>query len=193
HISTDFVFPGNVPRPLTENDPTDPLNYYGITKLEGEKIALEKCPDSVIVRTAWLYSAGGRNFVNTMLRLAEKRDIIDVVSDQVGSPTYSGDLASALVRMITVIHSTGRRNKELSGVFHFSSEGAASWYDFAKAVYDIRKTTIRVNPVLTQDYPTPARRPFYTVLDKSKIKKTFGIEIPYWRESLGKCLLSAGK
>jgi dTDP-4-dehydrorhamnose reductase len=193
HISTDFVFPGNIPRPLTEDDPTGPLNYYGITKLEGEKIALKTCPDTIIVRTSWLYSGGGRNFVNTMLRLAGEREIIDVVSDQVGSPTYAGDLASALVRIITVIHSAGRRKNELTGVYHFSNEGAASWYDFAKAVYDIRKSNIRVNPVLTRDYPTPARRPYYSVLDKSKIKKTFEIEIPYWRQSLVKCLLSAGK
>ena len=189
-ISTDFVFPGNTSNPLSEDDPTGPVNYYGETKLQGERISMNICSGTVIVRTSWLYSVSGRNFVNTMLRIAGERKLIDVVSDQFGSPTYSGDLAAALIGIVTMIHTHPSGPGGFAGIYHYSNEGVISWFDFAKAVFDIRKIPVRLNPVLTAQYPTPARRPLYSVLDKSKIKQRFILEIPYWRDSLVKCLSS---
>jgi dTDP-4-dehydrorhamnose reductase len=188
HISTDFVFPGNTSRPLTENDIPAPVNYYGETKLMGENICLEKCRNSIIIRTSWLYSPFGQNFVKTMLRVSREKDRLNIVFDQVGTPTYAHDLAGAIVTMINRLNSGRLDFESMRGIYHYSNEGIASWFDFAVAVFDIAKIDIRLNPILTEQYPTPAKRPYYSVLDKSKIKQAFGIEIPHWRDSLVQCL-----
>lgn len=181
HISTDYVFAGDGCRPYEENDEPNPQSIYGRTKLEGEGLLTSFCKDSLIIRTAWLYSEFGNNFVKTMLRLASERDEISVVSDQIGSPTYAGDLAEAIYRILT-------SDVWKPGIYHFTNEGVASWYDFAKAIFSIAGKEVKVNPLRTVQYPTPAKRPLYSVLSKGKIKNTYGIEIPYWRESLEKCM-----
>lgn len=181
HISTDFVFKGNVTGLLTETDPAEPENIYGLTKLEGEAAIAEILPEHFTLRTSWLYSEYGNNFVKTMLRLGKERDQLGVIVDQVGSPTYAIDLASAILDIIA------SDSKEY-GIYHYSNEGVTSWYDFAKAVFDISETTVRLNPVKTSEYITKAVRPAYSVMDKTKIKTAFGIQIPYWRDSLAECL-----
>ena len=184
HISTDYVFSGQGYRPYEENDEPYPQSIYGRTKLEGEALLTSFCQDSMIIRTAWLYSEYGKNFVKTMLQLAETRDLINVVADQIGTPTYAGDLASA-------IHSVINHDRWVPGIYHFTDEGVASWYDFTKAIFEIAgKNHVTVKPIDTAACPTPAKRPHYSVLSKNKIKNTFGIEIPYWRDSLAKCLKS---
>ncbi len=181
HISTDYVFSGQGCRPYEENDEPYPQGIYGRTKLEGEALLTSFCKDAMIIRTAWLYSEFGKNFVKTMLSLAETRPEINVVADQIGSPTYAGDLAAAIHTVIT-------SEVWKPGIYHFTNEGVASWYDFTKAIFEISGKTVKVNPVPTSAYPTPAKRPLYSVLSKAKIKTAYGIEIPYWRESLRKCL-----
>lgn len=181
HISTDYVFSGENFRPYEENDEPYPQSIYGRTKLEGEGLLTSFCNDTMIIRTAWLYSEFGNNFVKTMLRLAGERDEISVVSDQVGSPTYAGDLAKA-------IHSVIKSDRWVPGIYHFTNEGVASWYDFTKAIFEITGKNTRVKPIRTSEYPTPAKRPLYSVLSKNKIKANYGIEIPYWRDSLKECI-----
>lgn len=181
HISTDYVFSGESYRPYEEKDEPFPQSIYGRTKLEGEGLLTSFCKDAVIIRTAWLYSEFGNNFVKTMLRLAGEREELGVVSDQIGTPTYAGDLAAA-------IHAVIRSDEWKPGIYHFTDEGVASWYDFAKSIFEIAGKDIRVKPLLTSEYPTAARRPMYSVLSKNKIKRTYNIEIPYWRESLEKCI-----
>lgn len=181
HISTDYVFSGESYRPYEEKDEPFPQSIYGRTKLEGEGLLTSFCKDAVIIRTAWLYSEFGNNFVKTMLRLAGEREELGVVSDQIGTPTYAGDLAAA-------IHAVIRSDEWKPGIYHFTDEGVASWYDFAKSIFEIAGKDIRVKPLLTSEYPTAARRPMYSVLSKNKIKRTYNIEIPYWRESLEKCV-----
>ncbi len=182
HISTDYVFDGFGHRPYEESDEPNPRSTYGTTKLQGERELLKYAPDSIIVRTAWLYSPFGKNFVKTMLALGESRDKLSVVCDQVGTPTAAADLASAIFTIITA-------PEWHDGIYHFSNEGAISWYDFTKAIHRIAGiTTCEVSPIKSKDYPTRAVRPFYSVLDKSKIKATFGITIPYWEESLARCI-----
>lgn len=181
HISTDYVFSGESYRPYEEKDEPFPQSIYGRTKLEGEGLLTSFCKDAVIIRTAWLYSEFGNNFVKTMLRLAGEREELGVVSDQIGTPTYAGDLAAA-------IHAVIRSEEWKPGIYHFTNEGVASWYDFAKSIFEIAGKDIRVKPLLTSEYPTAARRPMYSVLSKNKIKRTYNIEIPYWRESLEKCI-----
>lgn len=181
HISTDYVFSGESYRPYEERDEPFPQSIYGRTKLEGEGLLTSFCKDAVIIRTAWLYSEFGNNFVKTMLRLAGEREELGVVSDQIGTPTYAGDLAAA-------IHAVIRSDEWKPGIYHFTDEGVASWYDFAKSIFEIAGKDIRVKPLLTSEYPTAARRPMYSVLSKNKIKRTYNIEIPYWRESLEKCI-----
>lgn len=181
HISTDYVFSGESYRPYEEKDEPFPQSIYGRTKLEGEGLLTSFCKDAVIIRTAWLYSEFGNNFVKTMLRLADEREELGVVSDQIGTPTYAGDLAAA-------IHAVIRSDEWKPGIYHFTDEGVASWYDFAKSIFEIAGKDIRVKPLLTSEYPTAARRPMYSVLSKNKIKRTYNIEIPYWRESLEKCV-----
>lgn len=181
HISTDYVFSGESYRPYEEKDEPFPQSIYGRTKLEGEGLLTSFCKDAVIIRTAWLYSEFGNNFVKTMLRLAGEREELGVVSDQIGTPTYAGDLAAA-------IHAVIRSDEWKPGIYHFTDEGVASWYDFAKSIFEIAGKDIRVKPLLTSEYPTAARRPMYSVLSKNKIKRTYNIDIPYWRESLEKCI-----
>lgn len=181
HISTDFVFKGNIASPLKETDPTAPENIYGITKLEGETVIAETLPEHFIVRTSWLYSEFGNNFVKTMLRLGKDKSELGIIADQIGSPTYAIDLAGAILDII-------ESESKSYGIFHYSNEGVASWFDFAKAVFDIGNMPLRLNPLRTAEYVTKAVRPAYSVMDKSKIKSTFGLQIPYWRDSLEKCM-----
>ncbi len=181
HISTDYVFNGMGSVPYKESDATDPVNLYGDSKLQGEKKVMEFNPGSIIIRTAWVYSEFGKNFVKTMLRLMTDKDQISVVSDQSGTPTYAADLAKAILQII----SSGQWTP---GIYHFSNEGNITWYDFAVAIKELSGNNCKVNPITTSQYPTPARRPVYSVLDKSKIKKTFGITIPEWKESLAVCI-----
>lgn len=181
HISTDYVFSGENFRPYEENDEPYPQSIYGRTKLEGEALLTSFCQDALIIRTAWLYSQYGGNFVKTMLRLAGERDRINVVCDQIGSPTFAGDLAEAIYHII-------RHERWQPGIYNYTDEGVASWYDFAEAIFELSGRKIRVNPVPTKEYPTPAKRPLYSVLSKQKIKRTYGLAIPYWRDSLSKCL-----
>lgn len=183
HISTDYVFSGQGFRPYEENDEPYPQGIYGRTKLEGEALLTSFCQNAMIIRTAWLYSEFGKNFVKTMLDLAETRPEINVVADQIGTPTYAGDLASA-------IHTIIKHEKWIPGIYHFTDEGVASWYDFTKAIFEMTGKEVKVNPIPTSAYPTPAKRPLYSVLSKSKIKNTYGIDIPYWRDSLRKCLIN---
>lgn len=181
HISTDYVFSGENFRPYEENDEPYPRSIYGRTKLEGEGLLTSFCQNALIIRTAWLYSEFGGNFVKTMLRLSHEKEEINVVADQIGSPTYAGDLAEA-------IHHIIRNEKWVPGIYHFTNEGVASWFDFTKAIFEIADRPTVVNPIPTSMYPTPANRPLYSVLSKMKIKNTYGVRIPYWRDSLRKCL-----
>ena len=183
HVSTDFVFEGNVPSLLNEDSSTHPISMYGLTKLEGEKAITDLLPEYYIVRTAWLYSEFANNFMKTMIRLGTERDSLGVIADQIGSPTYGVDLASALLDIIA----SGKKNY---GIYHYSNEGAISWYDFAKAIFELGNIEIKVKPLKTSEYPTKATRPAFSAMDKTKIKTTFGIEIPYWRDSLKVALLS---
>src|SRR3989338_613108 len=187
HVSTDFVFDGMKSSPYTEDDETHALSVYGASKLAGEGEAL-KYPKSFIVRTAWLYSSFGKNFVKTILRLASERKEIGVIFEQVGTPTYARDLARALLAMIAYSEAHSYTLSDLYGLYHYSNEGVASWYDFAQAIVDAAGSLCLIKPIEVKDYPTPARRPFYSVLNKGKIKKTFDISIPHWRKSLEECM-----
>lgn len=186
HVSTDYVFAGDANQPYSEDDPVNPQGVYGKTKLQGELECFKENPDSIVIRTSWLYSEFGNNFVKTMLRLGRERDNLSVVADQIGTPTYAADLAKTIVEIIKVTE----LNKEafVPGIYHFSNEGVASWYDFALAIFEIEKIQVEVAPVTSDKFPTPAKRPHFSVLNKSKIKDIFGIEIPYWRDSLRICL-----
>lgn len=186
HISTDYVFAGNNFRPYTENDEPAPSSVYGQTKLDGEALLMSVCPDSIILRTAWLYSEYGNNFVKTMLKKGDEGVSLKVVSDQIGTPTYSGDLAQA-------IHSIIKHPEWHPGIYHYSNEGVASWYDFAKSIFRSSGRDTIVSPCLTSEYPSKAVRPFYSVLDKTKIKNAFGLTIPHWQDSLLKCLSRINK
>ncbi|TAH19849.1 MAG: dTDP-4-dehydrorhamnose reductase [Cytophagales bacterium] len=182
HISTDYVFDGMGYLPYTEENLFNPQSIYGETKAAGEMAAIKNTPETIIIRTSWLYSTFGNNFVKTMLRLAQTKPEIGVVADQIGTPTYAGDLAQVILHIIAVI--SENKDKNFVGTYHYSNEGVASWYDFAHAIFEMNNLKVKLKPISTKEYPTPARRPAYSVLDKSKIKKTFGIEIPHWRESL---------
>lgn len=184
HVSTDYVFDGTSCRPYREDDATCPVSVYGRTKLAGEIGLMKACPDSVILRTAWLYSEYGNNFMKTVLRLAADRDELRFIFDQVGSPTYAGDLAMA---MLTILNSDVD-GKFVPGIYHFSNEGVCSWYDFTLKILDIAGLKKRVVPIETKDYPTPAKRPHYSVLNKAKVKSVYGIEIPHWESSLAFCM-----
>lgn len=183
HISTDYVFDGTGHKPYIEMNTPNPQSVYGLTKLDGE-LALQKInpENSIIIRTSWVYSSFGNNFVKTMLKLGEERDVLNVVDDQIGSPTYAGDLAKAILIILPKLEN---ENVEL---YHFSNEGVCSWYDFAKTIFEIEKTAIKILPIETRQYPTPAKRPYYSVLNKSKLKNKFHISIPYWENSLRVCL-----
>lgn len=180
-ISTDYVFDGTNHLPYKESDPTCPNSVYGVTKLAGEEKAITYCKKTMIIRTAWLYSAFGNNFVKTMLRLGKEREALGVVFDQIGTPTYARDLARAIFAAIG--------NGIVPGIYHFSNEGVCSWYDFTKSIHRIAGvTTCKVSPLHTDEYPAKAPRPHYSVLDKTKIKTTYGIAISHWEESLEECI-----
>jgi len=182
HVSTDYVFSGRGPRPYKEDDRVDPQSVYGKTKLEGEKLCQKMNPDSLIIRTSWLYSIFGNNFVKTMVRLGNEKPELGVIADQIGTPTNAADLASAI---LTIISSATKDEKTfIPGIYHYSNEGVASWYDFAKAIFEIGGINCKAKPIATEDYPSPVPRPPYSVLNKSKIKLIFGIQIPHWRDSL---------
>lgn len=181
HISTDYVFDGNHCKPYTEDEPTNPMSVYGKTKQEAEVAVMQLCRQTMVIRTAWLYSEYGNNFVKTMIRLGREREQLKVVYDQIGTPTYAGDLADAILTIV---------NKGINpGLYHFTNEGVISWYDFTKAIHELTGiTTCEVLPIRSEEYPTKAHRPSFSVLDKQKIKATYGISIPYWRDSLQHCI-----
>ncbi|MDR1357588.1 MAG: dTDP-4-dehydrorhamnose reductase [Tannerellaceae bacterium] len=180
HISTDYVFDGTNSAPYVENDYTCPVSVYGRSKQTGELMLRAVCPEALIIRTSWLYSGTGANFVNTMLRVGRENEEIRVVSDQVGTPTYAGDLASAIIAIIGCAEAGNFK----PGIYHYSDEGVCSWYDFALKIFSLARIRCRVIPVDTKDYPTRAVRPQYSVLNKRKIKQTYGLSIPHWEESL---------
>ncbi|HWB27785.1 MAG TPA: dTDP-4-dehydrorhamnose reductase [Chitinophagaceae bacterium] len=181
HISTDYVFNGEGKAPYNEYEPTQPVNYYGETKLLGEKAALANNKDTVIIRTSWVYSRHGHNFVKTMIRLMKERPEIKVVSDQVGSPTHAADLAEAIMVIIT-------NSEFVPGIYHFSNDGIISWYDFAVAIRDIKHLNSTVHPIPTSSYPTPAKRPAFSAMNKEKIISTYHVSLKHWKESLQQCL-----
>jgi dTDP-4-dehydrorhamnose reductase len=185
HVSTDFVFDGSRPKLLAEDEPASPINVYGLTKLEGEQAIAEHLNEFFILRTSWLYSEFANNFVKTMRKLGEERHELKIIADQIGTPTYGMDLAFAIVILI-------ESQSENYGVYHYSNEGVASWYDFAKAVFQLSNIKVKVIPVPTSEYLTRASRPAYSVLDKRKIKSNFKLEIPYWRDSLETCIRQMG-
>ncbi|QBQ42695.1 dTDP-4-dehydrorhamnose reductase [Sphingobacterium psychroaquaticum] len=180
-VSTDYVFDGNSDTPLKEDAPVAPINVYGESKLKGEHAIMKWHPESIIIRTSWVYSTYGNNFVKTMIRLMTERDEISVINDQIGSPTYAKDLAQAIVDIVDSEDWVG-------GIYHYSNEGEISWYDFAAAIKEVKGLASMIHPIPTAQYPTPAKRPRYSLLDKSKIHRTFGVEVPDWRESLEKML-----
>ncbi len=183
HISTDYVFDGTSHKPYVETDSTHPPSAYGKSKLEGERKVMEEGQGAVVLRTSWLYSEFGNNFLKTMMKYGEERDELRVVFDQIGSPTYAGDLAEVI---LMIIHSS--KPIETNDIYHFSNEGVVSWYDFAKEIMEVAKITCKINPILSVEYPLPAPRPFYSVMDKAKIKRDFNLEIPYWKDSMKKCI-----
>ena len=182
HISTDYVFDGTNHRPYTPDDAPKPISVYGKTKLAGEESVLWHARNAVIIRTAWLYSPYGNNFVKTMRKLGAEKKSINVVADQIGSPTYAGDLADAIVKILPQI------NEKNSGIYHFTNMGVCSWYDFAREIMEQSGLKCAVNPINSDEYPTRAKRPYYSVLDKSKIKQSFGISIDHWKVGLIKCI-----
>ena len=186
HISTDYVFDGNNFLPYKESDPVSPIGVYGKTKRAGELAVLNSSIDAIVIRTSWLYSAYGNNFVKTMLKLGHDRDELGVIFDQVGTPTNASDLAKTC---LDILSDKSSENISANGkIYHYSNEGVASWYDFARAIMEFGSLDCKVRPIETKDYPTSAKRPHYSVLNKTKIKTDFNIEIPYWRDSLDKCI-----
>jgi dTDP-4-dehydrorhamnose reductase len=185
HISTDYVFDGKNYRPYIEDDPVNPQSIYGLTKLKGEEAFINSGARGIIIRTSWVYSSYGYNFVKTMLRLKDRGEL-GVVFDQVGTPTYAKDLAHAILEIID--KNLEKIKSKKAEIYHYSNEGVISWYDFAKAVFEIENVDIKVNPIESKDYPTPVKRPHYSVLNKKKIKNGFNIEIPYWKDSLKEML-----
>lgn len=182
HISTDYVFRGDRCTPCQETWETEPTGVYGVTKLAGEKSIEATGCNSIIIRTAWLYSPYGKNFVKTMKTLTETKDSLKVVFDQVGTPTYAADLAAAIAHIIE----TGQTDKK--GIYHFSNEGVCSWFDFAKAICEISGNECDIQPCHSDEFPSPVKRPNFSVLDKTKIKETFGVKVPYWTDSLKECI-----
>lgn len=193
HVSTDYVFDGRAYRPWREDDSVAPLNQYGVSKLAGEQAMQASGCRGAIVRTSWLYSEFGNNFVKTMLRLGREREQLGVIADQVGTPTYATDLARVLFELL--IHEQAGNQPASAGVelYHYSNEGVASWYDFAVAIFELSGINCHVDSIETRAYPTPAARPHYSVLNKSKIRQTLDVQIPHWRQSLGYCLKALGE
>ncbi len=180
-ISTDYVFDGKGHRPYVEDDVVNPSGIYGKSKLDGEICCMKILPDSIIIRTSWLYSSFGNNFVKTMLRLGNEKEALNVVFDQIGTPTFAGDLAEVILRII-------QSKKIVPGIYHYSNEGVASWYDFTLAIHEIAGISCAISPVESKEFKTEAERPHYSVLNKSKIKSTFQVPIPYWKDSLVRCV-----
>jgi len=181
HVSTDYVFDGTNYMPYTEDQQVCPSSVYGKSKLAGENALFESCDQVVVIRTAWLYSSFGNNFVKTMMKLGSERDSLNVIFDQIGTPTYAADLANAILQVLS-------HEPFVLGIYHFSDEGVCSWYDFTKSIHRIAGITCDVHPIETKDYPARTPRPHYSVLNKAKIKSTYGIVIPHWEESLVKCI-----
>jgi len=181
HISTDYVFDGQGTSPYKPDQETDPLNHYGLTKRDGEVLAMEKNPKTVIIRTAWVYSSFGKNFVKTIMRLMGERSEISVVNDQIGSPTYARDLAKVIVKIITA-------KDTKYGIYHFTNEGIISWYDFTEEIKSIAGLSCMVHPIPSSQFPTPAKRPSYSVLDKTSLVEDYGIELKDWKDSLRECM-----
>jgi len=187
HISTDYVFDGESDKPYTETDVTNPINIYGKTKLAGEQALKEIMPtDAIIIRTSWVYSEYGNNFVKTMLRLGKQRDELSVVGDQIGSPTYATDLANAILKIIQ--NKAFKEVEQETQVYHYSNAGEISWYEFAKEIFELADIQCSVSPITTEQYPTPAKRPKNTLMNKDKISHRFDIDILDWRKSLESCI-----
>lgn len=183
HISTDYVFDGSATEPYKEDHPVSPVNMYGATKLKGEQLAQQNNDESIIIRTSWVYSSFGNNFVKTMLRLTKEKEQLNVVSDQQGCPTYAADLAEAIMQII----SSGKA-KAHPGIYNYSNTGITNWFLFATEIKDLAGNNCTVNPIPSSQFPTPAKRPAYSVMDTNKIQNTFNISIPFWKDSLKKCL-----
>ncbi|MDO9375242.1 MAG: dTDP-4-dehydrorhamnose reductase [Ferruginibacter sp.] len=191
HISTDYVFDGSGIAPYVEDHPVSPVNFYGASKLKGEELALQNNEDAIVIRTSWVYSATGNNFVKTMLRLMSERTQIGVVNDQQGSPTFAADLAKAIMQIVEKLEGSVesfKRSQLPSGIFHYSNEGVITWFDFAVAIKELAGKDCVVNPISTAAFPTPARRPAYSVMDTNKIRQAYGVIIPGWKESLKNCM-----
>ena len=186
HISTDYVFDGTNSHPYKESDPVSPIGIYGKTKRAGEIILINSKIDAIVIRTSWLYSSFGSNFVKTMIDLGKDKNSINVVSDQIGTPTYARDLANTCLNILQI--SGSEKISKKGKIYHYSNKGFASWYDFAVLIMDLAKLNCKVNPILTKDYSTLAKRPHYSVLNKGKIITDFNIDIPNWKESLQECL-----
>lgn len=180
HISTDFVFNGESFIPYLEDDKAQPISVYGQTKLDGEKVIQQILDNYYIIRTSWLYSEFGNNFMKSMLKLSKSKKELSIVNDQIGTPTYAVDLAEAIIKII--------QSKPKYGIYHYSNLGVSSWYDFVKAIFEYSNIDIKINAIPTKDYPTPAKRPYFSILNKTKIQNNFNLKIPYWRESLKKSL-----
>lgn len=183
HVSTDYVFDGTAHEPYLESHPTAPQSVYGHTKLKGETNLLEILPEAIIIRTSWLYSSFGNNFVKTIKRLGEERDLLTVIFDQVGTPTYAGDLANVIIEIV-------KQDCKAGGIFHFSNEGVCSWYDFAISILKKNGITCKVKPVESTEFKTKAVRPKYSVLNKRNIKESYSVEIPHWEDALDRCLVA---
>jgi dTDP-4-dehydrorhamnose reductase len=187
HISTDFIFDGKQQLPYIESVNGNPLNVYGQSKLESEKELQLHYNQHIIIRTSWLYSFYGKNFVKTMLKLGKEKDSLGVIADQIGCPTYAHDLAKAIMQIILIIEKAGNKN-QFWGIYHYCNEGIASWYDFAKVIFELSGIHIKLKAIDTHEYPTPAVRPAYSVMNKTKIKSTFNLSIPFWKDSLAECI-----
>lgn len=183
HVSTDYVFDGTAYQPIKENDNANPISAYSVSKQLGEQKLLEAGGKSVIMRTSWLYSSFGKNFVKSMIRYGKEREVLNVVYDQIGTPTWAADLALVILRLLPVWQKLDKPE-----IYHFSNEGVASWYDFTMAIHEMAGISCKVNAIETRDYPLPAKRPFYSLMAKDKIKKAYSLDIPHWRESLRKCI-----
>jgi dTDP-4-dehydrorhamnose reductase len=184
HISTDYVYDGSDRHPLKETDAVSPVNVYGSSKLQGEELAIKQNPSTLIIRTSWVYSSYGNNFVKTMLRLLKERNEINVVADQYGCPTYAADLANVIMSSIGKM----KKGNDLSGIVNYSNEGITTWYEFAEEIKSLSNSNCKINPIPTSSYQTAAKRPLYSVLDTSKIKGMLDLEIPFWKDSLKKCM-----
>jgi len=193
HLSTDYVYHNQQNTPFKEEDETCPQSVYAQTKLEGDQVVLQELEHAAIIRTSWVYSTFGHNFVKTMIRLGTERKQLGIVFDQIGTPTYARDLAQALLQIIVSLENGEVAKDQLHGIYHYSNEGVCSWYDFALAIFELEEITCNTLPIETSAYPTPAKRPPFSVLNKAKIKNVFGLEIPHWRDALKRMLAELNK